>query len=89
MQKLAPRYFSFVFSTIMAIFMSFLMSGIITAANIGFPADFLTQWMQAWGFAFAAAWPILQVVAPMARRLTLRFCEAPLPPARPQAKPAE
>ncbi|MBI1401549.1 MAG: DUF2798 domain-containing protein [Hyphomonas sp.] len=61
----------------MAFFMSFLMSGAITALNIGFPPDFLARWMHSWGMAFVLAYPAILIVAPVARRLALRFAESP------------
>lgn len=81
--KLPVRLFQPLFGLFMAFFMSFLMSGAITALNIGFPADFFSRWMHSWGIAFLLAYPAILIVAPIARRLALRFVESPF--AAPQA----
>lgn len=76
-KKLPVRLFQPLFGLFMAFFMSFLMSGAITALNIGLPPDFLARWMHSWGMAFVLAYPAILIVAPVARRLALRFAESP------------
>jgi Protein of unknown function (DUF2798) len=60
----------FIFPVIMAFFMALLMTAVITAINLGFPANYFAQWMK----AFAVAWPLASCVAfvavPIARRMT-------------------
>ena len=56
-----------------SLFMSFLMSGFITLINVGLPADFVGRWMHAFALAFAAAFPTILVVMPVARRLVERL----------------
>ena len=80
-RKLPVRVFQPVLGLFMATFMSFLMSGAITALNIGFPPDYLSRWMRSWGLAFMLAYPAILIVAPIARRLALRFVESPFAPA--------
>jgi hypothetical protein len=84
-KKLPVRVFQPVFGLFMAVFMSFLMSGAITAINIGFPPDYLARWMRSWGLAFTLAYPAILIVAPMARRLALHFVESPFAPQAPVA----
>ena len=43
----------FIFPVLMAGVMAFLMTGLVTWLNLGFPADFLKRWMT----AFIIAWP--------------------------------
>lgn len=87
-KKLPVRVFQPVFGLFMATFMSFLMSGAITALNIGFPADFLGRWMHSWGLAFVLAYPAILIVGPIARRLALHFVESPFAaPAKPVSQP--
>ncbi|HAY06137.1 MAG TPA: DUF2798 domain-containing protein [Hyphomonas sp.] len=76
-KKLPVRVFQPVFGLFMALFMSFLMSGAITAINIGFPPDYLARWMRSWGLAFVLAYPAILIVGPFARRLALHFVESP------------
>lgn len=84
-KKLPVRYFQQVFGLFMALFMSFLMSGAITALNIGLPPDFLSRWMHSWSIAFIIAYPAILIVAPIARRLALKVAESPFAPAAPVA----
>ncbi|MBK8197402.1 MAG: DUF2798 domain-containing protein [Acidobacteria bacterium] len=84
-KKLPVRLFQPIFGLFMALFMSFLMSGAITALNIGLPPDFVSRWLHSWSIAFVIAYPVILVVAPMARRLALHFVESPFAPAVPVA----
>lgn len=84
-KKLPVRYFQQVFGLFMALFMSFLMSGAITALNIGFPPDFTGRWMHSWSIAFVIAYPTILVVAPVARRIALKLVESPFAPSAPVA----
>lgn len=84
-KKLPVRLFQPLFGLFMAFFMSFLMSGAITAINVGLPPDFFSRWMHSWGLAFLLAYPAILIVAPLARRLALRFVESPFAPAAPVA----
>ena len=61
-RKLPVRVFQPVFGLFMALFMSCLMSGAITAINIGFPPDYLARWMRSWGLAFVLAYPAILIV---------------------------
>jgi hypothetical protein len=60
----------FIFPVTMAFFMALLMTAVITFTNLGFPPNYLTQWMK----AFVVAWPLASCVAfvavPLARRIT-------------------
>lgn len=76
-RKLPVRLYQPAFGFVMAVTMSFLMSGVITALNVGLPPDFLARWMRAWGLAFVVALPVILTVAPIARHLTLHFVESP------------
>ncbi|PKP80350.1 MAG: hypothetical protein CVT79_15990 [Alphaproteobacteria bacterium HGW-Alphaproteobacteria-18] len=84
-KKLPVRLFQPLFGLFMAFFMSFLMSGAITALNVGFPPDYFSRWMHSWGLAFMIAYPVILIVAPLARRLALQFVESPFAPAAPVA----
>ena len=57
----------------MALFMSCIMSFIITLFNIGVVPDLLEQWLKAWAFAFVVAVPTIFTVAPIARKLASRL----------------
>jgi len=63
--RLAPIAFGFVLSC----FMSLLVSGIATLRNIGVTEGFLEFWMEAWLPSWAIGFPVVLVVAPIARRI--------------------
>ncbi|MFH1805486.1 MAG: DUF2798 domain-containing protein [Pseudomonadota bacterium] len=48
------RYFRFVFSFLMSLWLSSLMSGIVTLINTGIDAGFVLRW----GHSFVLAWPV-------------------------------
>ncbi|HEY0920815.1 DUF2798 domain-containing protein [Devosia sp.] len=61
------RYAPILFGFILSALMSFLVSGIATFRNAG-PADgFLNIWVSAWLPFWLIAFPVLLVVAPVAR----------------------
>ncbi len=57
--------------------MVFLMTCVITLANIGIPADFLSRWMHSFLIAYPIAVPIIYFLAPVARKITARIVEHP------------
>jgi Protein of unknown function (DUF2798) len=63
----------FIFPVAMAFFMALLMTFVVTFMNLGFPPNFIGQWMK----AFAVAWPLASGVAfvavPLARRITTKI----------------
>lgn len=65
-KKLQP----FVFAFFMALLMSCLMSFVITVFNIGLVNNLISQWLQAWSFAFVVAYPAVILVAPVVHKLT-------------------
>ena len=62
---LASQYRPVVFSFFMALFMSCLMSIVITLFNIGWVEGIGLIWLKAWGFAFVVAFPCVLIVAPL------------------------
>ena len=63
--RFAPIAFGFVLSSLM----SFLVSGIATFRNAGLVENFLTLWIGAWIPSWLIAFPVVLVVAPVARRI--------------------
>ncbi|KPK03937.1 MAG: hypothetical protein AMJ64_14705 [Betaproteobacteria bacterium SG8_39] len=68
--RLPKKFFPVVFAFFLTIIMVFVVTGVGTAVNIGFPPNFFALWMKAWGIAWLAAFPTAVFVAPLARRLT-------------------
>jgi hypothetical protein len=63
--KFAPIVFGFVLSCLM----SLLVSGIATLRTAGLIDGFVTLWMGAWLPSWVIAFPVVLVVAPVARRI--------------------
>jgi hypothetical protein len=70
--RFAPVLFGFILSALM----SFVVSGIATFRNAG-PVDaFLGLWIGAWVPSWLIAFPIVLVVAPVARRVVTGLVRA-------------
>jgi len=76
--RFAPVLFGFVLSALM----SFLVSGIATFRNAGLVDGFLSLWIAAWLPSWLIAFPVVLVVAPIARRLVGLVVKAPAATAR-------
>jgi uncharacterized membrane protein len=63
--RFAPIMFGFVLSCLM----SFLVSGIATFRTAGLIENFMTLWMGAWLPSWFVAFPVVLVIAPVARRI--------------------
>ena len=62
--RFAPILFGFVLSALM----SFIVSGIATFRNAGLVDGFVGLWIGAWLPSWLIAFPVVLVVAPVARR---------------------
>jgi len=71
------KKFHLVFSVVMGVLMISLMTLVITAVNIGFPANFLSQWGRAFVVAYVVGVPVIFFLAPVARKLTGRLLGMP------------
>ena len=67
------RFASLVFAVLLTGLMTLVISGVATAINMGFPADFLARWARAWLPNWAIACPLLLLVRPFVQRLTERL----------------
>lgn len=76
--RFAPVLFGFVLSALM----SFVVSGIATFRNFGLVDDFFGMWIGAWVPSWLIAFPVVLVVAPIARRLVGLLVRAPAPSTR-------
>jgi hypothetical protein len=62
------RFAPFLFGFVLSGMMSFLVSGIATCRNAGLADGFLGLWINAWLPSWLIAFPVVLVVAPVARR---------------------
>ncbi|MEM8823761.1 MAG: DUF2798 domain-containing protein [Pseudomonadota bacterium] len=66
--RFAPMLFGFILSGLM----SCLVSGVATLRATGLTSTFPLDWLGAWMFGWAVAFPTVLIVAPIARRLVAR-----------------
>ncbi len=64
------KYYRLVFAFLMALFMSGLMSLVISVYNMGLVSNIIDIWFHAWPFAFVIAFPTIMMVAPVVDKLT-------------------
>ena len=63
------KYQNIVFAFLMALFMSCIMSLVISIFNVGLADNIIHIWLKAWAFAFVVAFPTVTFVAPIVRKL--------------------
>ena len=66
---LSPRFAPIAFGFVLSALMPFVVSGISTARTAGMIEGFARLWVGAWLPSWLIAFPIVLVVAPVARRI--------------------
>ena len=66
---IAHKHYRLVYSFVMALFMSGIMSLVITIFNLGFTDNLVLIWLKAWSFAFIIAFPTVLVVSRLVAKL--------------------
>lgn len=74
---MSPRYAPVLFGFVLSALMSAVVSGIATLRNAGPVDGFVSLWINAWLPSWLVAFPIVLVVAPVARRLVGILVKAP------------
>lgn len=64
-----PRFAPIAFGFVLSAMMSFLVSGIATFRNAGLVDTFMQLWVGAWLPSWLIAFPVVLLVAPIARRI--------------------
>ncbi len=64
------KYQDLVFSFFMALFMSGVMSLVITTYNIGLAENVASMWVKAWGVSFIVAFPVTVTASPLVHAIT-------------------
>ena len=77
MKKIPARFTWLVMPAVMALMMTFVVSGVSTVKAIGMPPDFVGKWMSAWAWSYVIAFPTLLAVLPMVKRVVAAIVEAP------------
>jgi hypothetical protein len=70
------------FGFVLSGLMSLLVTGVATARNYGLADNFVRLWMDAWLPSWLIAFPVVLVVAPIARRLVGLVVKTPSASAR-------
>lgn len=63
------KYEFYIFSFLVSLFMSLLVSGVVLVLNIGLVQNFLILWMNSWLKAFIVAFPSVLIVIPFVRKI--------------------
>lgn len=63
------RYTQLVFSFMMALFMSGIMSLAVLLINVGANAGTITRWLTTWPMTFSIALPTILLASPVVKRL--------------------
>ena len=71
--RFAPALFGFVLSGMM----SLIVSGVATVRSSGLTDGLLSLWLSAWLLSWLIAFPVVLVVAPLARRFVALSVKAP------------
>lgn len=65
------------FALIMALVTSAVVSFMVVAVNLGFPATFLAIWLKSFALAYLAVVPMIVLVGPKVQALVMRIFGTP------------
>jgi hypothetical protein len=74
---MSPRFAPILFGFVLSALMSLVVSGISTFRNAGLVDGFLSLWIGAWLPSWFVAFPVVLLMAPLARRLVGLLINAP------------
>jgi hypothetical protein len=67
------RFAPYLFALLLAGLMTLVVSGVVTALNVGVPPDFMQRWLRGWLTTWAIAFPVLLLVRPFVHRVVERL----------------
>jgi hypothetical protein len=70
-RRVAP----YLFALLLAGVMTLVVSGVVTALNVGMPPDFVRRWLGGWITTWAIAFPVMLVVRPWVHRVVERLSD--------------
>lgn len=70
-KKIPNRYASIVLPFFLSIIMTFIVSCISTLRSMGFENFLIQTWISAWGISWLIAFPVLLLVLPIVRKITM------------------
>ena len=71
LRKIPNRYASIVLPFLLSIIMTFVVSCISTLRSMGFEHFSFNTWVYAWGISWLIAFPVLLLVLPIVRKITM------------------
>ena len=71
------KFAHILFSLILSIMMSCIVSGIATYSAVGLIDHFFLSWMISWGKSWVVAFPAILIVAPIARKFVNKITLSP------------
>jgi Protein of unknown function (DUF2798) len=74
---MSPRFAPILFGFVLSALLSLVVSGISTFRNAGLVDGFLSLWIGAWLPSWFVAFPVVLLMAPLARRLVGLLINAP------------
>ncbi|MFV3307839.1 DUF2798 domain-containing protein [Pseudomonas sp. NY15181] len=72
---IARRYSPLLFALILSGVMTLLVAGLSTFRAVGLVADFAQLWLGAWLTSWCVGFPLVLVIAPLARRLVEKMVQ--------------
>ncbi|KQV19044.1 hypothetical protein ASC97_29365 [Rhizobium sp. Root1203] len=76
-RRLPPASGRFVTPFVLSVFMSGIVSAVVTIKGVGLGAEFLNNWPGAWGASWIIAFPSLLLLLPIVRRIVSAIVEQP------------
>ncbi|MGH8493966.1 MAG: DUF2798 domain-containing protein [Moraxellaceae bacterium] len=75
MRKIPARYASLIMPLLLSIFMTCVVSAISILRSTGLSGQFLQLWPGAWLLSWLVAFPVLLLILPVVKRLTVWLTE--------------
>ncbi len=73
---ISPKFAPVVFGFVLSALMSLIVSGISTVRTAGIVDNLPSLWLGAWLMSWLVAFPVVLIVAPMARRVVQSLVKA-------------
>ncbi len=67
------KYEFYIFTFLMTMFMSFIISGVLVFVNLGFINNFYIFWLNGWGKAWLVAFPSAVIIIPLLRKVMIKI----------------
>ncbi|AQW81943.1 DUF2798 domain-containing protein [Campylobacter pinnipediorum] len=71
---ISKKYYRYIHSLFMALFMTTFMSGILSYINLGLVDGFLKIWISGQIKAFVVAYPTILIISPFVARMANKIC---------------